>query len=115
MRLFHSPLSAVSWWVREMQRRDGYRAQPCDPRVVSPINLPNLRAEERMSLMALISEAIERVPKQQREAILLVAREGMGPVELSAYLGCCPAEAGEILRRAWARAERELRRAGVME
>lgn len=114
LRLFRSPLSAVSWWVRELQRRDGYRAQPCDPRVVGPINLPSLRAEDRLLLLSLIGQAVERVPRRQRKAVLLVARDGMGPVELSAHLGCRPVEAGEMLRRAWARTERELRRAGVM-
>lgn len=98
-----------------MSRRDGYRAQPCDPRIVGPINLPNLRAEERLSLLALIRTAIERVPRYPRKAILLTARDSLGPVELSAHLGCRPAEANEITRRGWARLERELRKGGVME
>lgn len=115
MRLFRSPHSALSWWCRETCRADGLRAQPCDPRVVSPLNLPNLRTEDRLLLLSLIGQAVARTPRRPRQAILLTARDGMGPVELSAHLGCRPREASEIVRRGWERLERELQRAGVMD
>lgn len=115
MRLFHSPLSALSWWCREMARRDGYRAQPCDPRAVSPINGPNTRAEDRLLLLGLIGEAIGKVPAQPRKALLLTVRDGLAPVELAAHLKCSEREASRTLREGREMLERGLRKAGVME
>lgn len=115
IRLFRSPMSALAWWCREMARRDGLRAQPCDPRAVGPINLPNLRAEDRLLLLSLIGDAVRRTPKRYRLALLLTARDGMGPAELSAHLGCTPQWAAVTVREGWVLLERRLKRRGVLE
>lgn len=115
MRLFRSPLAALSWWCREMARRDGYRAQPCDPRAVSPINGPKTQAEDRLLLLGLIGDAVRKVPARPRRALLLTVRDAMGPVELSAHLGCTPRWAAVTVREGWVLLGRRLRQRGVLE
>lgn len=123
MRLFRSPLSALSWWCRQMACYDGYRAQPCDPRIVGPINAPNTRGEDRLILLALIGKAIRNVPAQPRKALLLTVRDGLTPVEVAAYLhtrkctngcNCSERTASRTLREGKAMLERKLKKAGVM-
>lgn len=115
MRLFKSPQSALSWWAHEMSRRDGLRACPADPRMVSPLNAPKVGAEDRLLLLALIGDAVSQTQVRYRRAVLLVVRDGMGPTELSAHLGCSPRWAAVTIRAAWRDVEGRLRRAGVME
>ena len=113
--VFRSPLSALSWWCREMARRDGLRAQPCDPRAVSAINGPKTRAEDRLLLLGLIGDAIRKVPAQQRRALLLVARDGLTPVELAAHLGCSEWRASRTLREGREMLGGRLKKMGVLE
>lgn len=112
---FRSPMSALSWWNREMQRRDGLRAQPCDPRAVSPINGPNTRAEDRLKLLSLIGDAVRKVPSMERKALLLTVREGLTPVELAAHLKCSERAASRTLSEGKAMLARKLKKAGVLE
>lgn len=111
---FRSPMAALSWWCREMQRRDGLRAQPCDLRAVSPINGPNTRAEDRLLLLSLIGDAIRKVPAQPRRALLLTVRDGLTPVELAAHLRCSDQQASRALREGKEMLGRRLRKVGVM-
>lgn len=115
IRLFRSPMLALSWWCREMSRRDGLRAQPCDPRAVSPINGPNTRAEDRLLLLGLIGDAVRKVPSRERRALLLVVRDGLTPVEVAAHFKCSEWVASRTLREGRERLERRLRKAGVLE
>jgi DNA-directed RNA polymerase specialized sigma24 family protein len=81
---------------------------------VSAIN--KLKApEDRLLLLGLIGDAIRKVPAQQRRAVLLVVRDGMGPVELAAHLGCSEWAASRTLREGREMLGRKLKRAGVLE
>ena len=53
-------------------------------------------------------QAIGRLPPNDREALLLVAWEGLSPAELSVALGCSPAAARARLHRARSRLRGEL-------
>lgn len=108
-------MSALAWWCRQMACRDGYRAQPCDPRAVSAINAPNTRGEDRLLLLALIGEALRKVPAQSRKALLLTVRDGLTPVELAAHLRCSERAASRTVREGTAILERKLRKVGVIE
>lgn len=115
IRLFRSPMSALAWWCRQMARRDGLRAQPCDLRAVSPINGPNTRGEDRLLLLGLIGEAVRKVPAQPRKALLLTVRDGLTPVELAAHLKCSERAASRTLSEGRAMLGRRLKRVGVLE
>lgn len=98
-----------------MACHDGYRAQPCDPRTVSAINAPNTRSEDRLLLLALIGEALCKVPAQPRKALLLTVRDGLTPVELAAHLKCSERTASRMVSEGKVMLERRLRKMGVME
>jgi DNA-directed RNA polymerase specialized sigma24 family protein len=96
-----------------MSRRDGLRAQPCDPRAVSAINGPK-SPEDRLLLLGLIGDAIRKVPAQQRRALFLAVRDGLTPVELATHLGCSEWVANRTLREGWEMLGRRLRHVGVV-
>ena len=114
-RPFPSVLSALSWFWRERQRRDGLRASPCDPRVVSAINGPKTGREDRLLLLAVIDGCWRRTPVRHRRILLLMVVEGLTtPVELGGALKISERRARETMTEAQEAVGRRLRKVGVV-
>jgi RNA polymerase sigma-70 factor, ECF subfamily len=69
-----------------------------DELLVAPDTSPTERAM-RNEQLARLSEALERLPPQQREAVLLKPSAGLTLKEISDRLGCSPAATAGLLFR----------------
>ena len=114
MKTFASPLSALSWWVREMQRHDGLRAQGYEPRASGPVGRPLTVLEDRLLLLAVIGCCLRRIGQERVEVLLLWEKPDAKPLELAQQLKCSESTFWRRLRDSRAVFETRLRRVGIV-
>jgi DNA-directed RNA polymerase specialized sigma24 family protein len=112
---FRSVYAALSWAVAETARLDGVRASGSVP-PAGAIYKPGNAHADRLLLLAIIWDAVGRVPSRYRRALLLAVSDGgMSAVEIGGVLGCSDRWVRVLLQRGRVTLERRLRRRGVVK
>ncbi len=111
---FSSPLAALAWWSREMQRHDGLRASAYDPRLIGPINGPLTAREDRLLLLSVIGCCLSRTPRRLRRALVLAMVHHHGTLEVAAQLRCSERWARALIAEGRTVLGTRLRRVGIV-